>query len=82
MLGPESDNDDDKFDEVNVIIDFYLLSPQSAIDRIKSLPNIRDFHLYMNGTLSATHRTLFLVSYQLSSAGYPNVVVVECYKHV
>jgi hypothetical protein len=83
-LGPESDNDDhdDEFDEVDALIDFYLLSPRSAFDRIKSLLNIRDFHLYLCETLSTTHRTLFLGSYQLSSAGYPSVVVGDCHKHV
>jgi hypothetical protein len=83
VLGPESDNDDDdEFDEIDALIEFYLLSPRSAFDRIKSLPNIRDFHLYLCETLSTTHRTLFLASYQLSSAGYPSVVVGDCHKHV
>lgn len=81
-LGPGSDNDDDELNEADALIDFYLLSPRNAFDRIKSLPNIRDFHLYMCETRSTTHRILVLASYQLSSSGYPSVVVGDCHKHV
>jgi len=82
LLGPESDDDDVESDEVDTLIGFYFLSPRSAFDMIKWSTIIRDFHLYMCETLSTTHKTLILASYQLSSAGYPSVAVGNCHKHV